>query len=149
MSYLQIKMCMCVDKDKLVLYSFNMNNFSLYGFQFENMAISLLFFLQYMSLHVLIIFLLGLSCVHIFFQLFAQPMSFLLNHIFRERSLSFQNMEYLPNKTFFVLLVQEQSFWWMEACFCVLLVQGQHVYVGVRDLDLGCMITFSTRVNKT
>jgi hypothetical protein len=35
---------MCVEKDKLRLYSFNMNDLSLFGFYFENMDISFLFF---------------------------------------------------------------------------------------------------------
>jgi hypothetical protein len=41
------------------------------------------------------------------------------------------------------------NLWTIATCFCVLPVQEQHVYVGVRDLDLGSMINLSTRVNKT
>ena len=167
MSYPQIKKCMFVDKDKPILYSFNKNDFSLSSFYFENMAIALSFFVfsihepscshhffQYFGTFMGPIFFFLFLDLHvsIFLKVFAQPMSLLLNHIFRGRSLYFQNLEYLPNKHFFVYpqcrsRIFSGSRW--KHVFAYSQCRSRMCMWSVRDLDLGSMINLSTRVNRT
>jgi len=76
-------------------------------------------------------------------------MSLLLIHIFRERSLSFRTWSiWLTNKFLSTPSVGAESLV-DGGMFLRTPSIGEHVYVGVRDLDLGCMINLSTRVNKT
>ena len=148
MSYPQIKKCKCVGKIFLNLYYTPFVDMISLAFYFET---GLSFFHLFMSLHVLIFFLIPwdlhvslffsfsswtFMCSYFFlFHTFAQPMS-LKPYI--ERDQYFVEHGVFSYQIFFcLLLVQEQSFGWMDACFSVFRVQEQLMYVGVRDLDLG------------
>jgi hypothetical protein len=54
-------------------------------------------------------------------------------------------MEYFPNKYFFPTPGVGVEF----LVDGVMFLHTQHIYVGVRDLDLGSMINLLRRVNKT